>query len=140
MYQAGQSRAVDMFLNFPVMDMNRNAIWRHPKKVPESGIQRMNRFWGDQSWREVAYAESAQAKFWGEPDIVKQDNEVIVNAFCERLRQVAGFKIVLEPLPMKNTQNAVVYYLCFASQNDVAKKIITSIFERFRTKGLDALS
>jgi three-Cys-motif partner protein len=26
MLQAGQSRAVDMFLNFPVMDMNRNAI------------------------------------------------------------------------------------------------------------------
>jgi three-Cys-motif partner protein len=28
MAQAGQSRAIDMFLNFPVMDMNRNAIWR----------------------------------------------------------------------------------------------------------------
>jgi three-Cys-motif partner protein len=26
MLQAGKSRAVDMFLNFPVMDMNRNAI------------------------------------------------------------------------------------------------------------------
>jgi len=30
--QAGQSKAVDMFLNFPVMDMNRNAIWRSPDK------------------------------------------------------------------------------------------------------------
>ena len=30
MLQAGQSKAVDMFLNFPVMDMNRNAIWRNP--------------------------------------------------------------------------------------------------------------
>jgi three-Cys-motif partner protein len=29
--QAGQSRAVDMFLNFPVMDMNRNAIWKNPE-------------------------------------------------------------------------------------------------------------
>jgi hypothetical protein len=26
MAMAGQSRAIDMFLNFPVMDMNRNAI------------------------------------------------------------------------------------------------------------------
>ena len=33
--QAGQSEAVDMFLNFPVMDMNRNAIWRNPEKVPQ---------------------------------------------------------------------------------------------------------
>jgi three-Cys-motif partner protein len=31
MRQAGQSKAVDMFLNFPVMDMNRNAIWRNPE-------------------------------------------------------------------------------------------------------------
>ena len=27
MQQAGKSNAIDMFLNFPVMDMNRNAIW-----------------------------------------------------------------------------------------------------------------
>jgi three-Cys-motif partner protein len=27
---AGQSKAVDLLLNFPVMDMNRNAIWRAP--------------------------------------------------------------------------------------------------------------
>ena len=35
--QAGQYKAVDMFLNFPVMDMNRNAIWRHPEKAPQGG-------------------------------------------------------------------------------------------------------
>jgi three-Cys-motif partner protein len=37
-FQAGQSQAVDMFLNFPVMDMNRNAIWHDPEKVPQDGI------------------------------------------------------------------------------------------------------
>ena len=36
MRQAGQSRAVDMFLNFPVMDMNRNAIWRNPERAPQT--------------------------------------------------------------------------------------------------------
>ena len=51
MEMAGQSRAVDMFLNFPVMDMNRNAIWHNPSVVPQDGIDRMNRFWGDDSWR-----------------------------------------------------------------------------------------
>jgi three-Cys-motif partner protein len=43
--QAGQSRAVDMFLNFPVMDMNRNAIWKNPEKVPQAGLDRMKKFW-----------------------------------------------------------------------------------------------
>ena len=59
MRQAGQSRAVDMFLNFPVMDMNRNAIWTNPAQVPKDGIDRMTRFWGDESWKQVARAQSA---------------------------------------------------------------------------------
>jgi three-Cys-motif partner protein len=32
--QAGQSRAVDLLLNFPVMDMNRNAIWHDVERFP----------------------------------------------------------------------------------------------------------
>ena len=129
---AGKSRAVDMFLNFPVMDMNRNAIWRNPDAVPKDGIDRMNRFWGDDSWRSTAYVENAQGNLFGAPDVVKQSNEVIVSAFRERLRQVAGFQFVPEPLPMKNSTNAVVYYLFFASQKPVAQKIIESIFKKYR--------
>ena len=35
---AGKSRAIDMFLNFPVMDINRNAIWRNPERVPARAL------------------------------------------------------------------------------------------------------
>lgn len=132
MEMAGQSRAIDMFLNFPVMDMNRNAIWRNPSVVPKEGIDRMNSFWGDESWREAAYAEHPQGNLFGAPDIVKQGNDAIVGAFRERLRKVAGFEFVPEPLPMKNSTNAVVYYLFFASQKPVAQKIIGDIFKKYR--------
>lgn len=128
---AGQSKAVDMFLNFPVMDMNRNAIWHQPEKVPQDGIERMNRFWGDASWRTVAYAEAKQANLFG-PVMEKQPNEVIVAAFMKRLKEVAGFRFVAEPLPMRNSTNAVVYYLFFACKHPVAEKIITAIFNRYR--------
>jgi hypothetical protein len=40
--------------------MNRNAIWRSPDKAPQDGIDRMNRFWEDVSWRRAAYIESDQ--------------------------------------------------------------------------------
>ena len=132
MEMAGQSRAIDMFLNFPVMDMNRNAIWRNPSVVPKEGIDRMNIFWGDESWREAAYAEHPQGNLFGAPDIVKQGNDAIVGAFRERLSKVAGFEFVPEPLPMKNSTNAVVYYLFFASQKPVAQKIIGDIFKKYR--------
>jgi three-Cys-motif partner protein len=128
---AGQSKAVDLFLNFPVMDMNRNAIWRSPDKAPQEGIARMNRFWGDESWREAAYAESDQGNFFGR-ELVKQDNDAIVKAFQKRLKDVAGFEFVPEPLPMRNSNKAVVYYLFFASQKPVAKKIITDIFKKYQ--------
>jgi three-Cys-motif partner protein len=131
MAMAGQSRAVDMFLNFPVMDMNRNAIWHNPGAVPQDGLDRMTRFWGDESWRKAAYVEHPQGDFFGTP-VVKQGNDAIVAAFQDRLREVAGFQFVPEPLPMKNSMNAVVYYLFFASQKPVAQKIIDDIFKKYR--------
>ena len=131
MLQAGRSKALDVFLNFPVMDMNRNAIWKDPDKVPASNVERMNKFWGDESWKKAAYAESAQTGlFW--TDLVKQSNDKIVAAFRKRLKEIAGFSFVPEPLPMTNSTNAVVYYLFFASQKPVAEKIISDIFRKYR--------
>src|ERR1035437_10510809 len=129
---AGQSKAVDMFLNFPVMDMNRNAIWRHPDKMPQEGVERMNRFWGDESWKQAAYAQSPQQSLFFAPDLLKQSNETIVAAFRKRLKEVAGFNFVPDPLPMKNSTNAVVYYLLLASPKAVAQKIVTDIFNKYR--------
>ena len=91
---AGKSRAVDMFLNFPVMDMNRNAIWRNPDKAPAGGLDRINKFWGDDSWRNAAYAEARQRSFFG-PELVKQGNEEIVAAF---LAHTKTFHDIYAPL------------------------------------------
>jgi hypothetical protein len=62
---------------------------------------------------------------------IKQNNDAIVAGFRARLRKVAGFPVVPEPLPMKNSNNAVVYYLFFASQKPVAQKIIDDIFAKY---------
>jgi three-Cys-motif partner protein len=126
---AGQSGTVDMFLNFPIMDMNRNAIWREPEKASAADLGRMNRFWGDETWRDVAYVESKQQSLLFEPDMEKQTNDVIAAAFRERLIKVAGFKYVPQPLPMKNSNNATLYYLFFGSAKPVAENIIKGIFK-----------
>ena len=130
---AGKSLAIDMFLNFPVMDMNRNAIWRSPQKVPIEGIERMSRFWGDESWKGAAYADHPQGNLFGDREVIKQPNHSIVAAFRERLKRVAGFEFVPEPLPMKNSNKAVVYYLFFASQKPIARKIVEDIFAKHRS-------
>ncbi len=128
-FKAGEMKSLDVFLNFPVQDINRNAIWRNPDRVKPEQIERMNRFWGDESWREVAYG-TTQGLFG--PMIEKEPIEVIAEAFRRRLNETAGFDCVPDPLAMENSKGAIVYYLFFASQNRTAEKIAREIFSNYR--------
>ncbi len=131
-HATGEMRSIDMFLNFPIADMNRNVFWRKPEGVAQADIARMTAFWGDESWHAVAY--QAKPTLFG-PEEEKSDNETIAEAFRERLRVVAGFLNVPAPIPMRNSTGAIVYYLFFASAKAVAQRIITHIFNKYRDRG-----
>ncbi len=128
---AGKMRTIDMFLNFPVADMNRNVLWRHPEGVDASDLKRMTEFWGDESWREIAY--TTKLNLFGYPE--KEENAIVAEGFRQRLLKFAGFKHVVQPLPMRNTKGAIVYYLFFASQKPAAEDIIIDIFNKYRQRG-----
>lgn len=133
---AGKMGTIEIFLNFPVMDMNRNAIWiQGPEKISTNNLERMNRFWGDDSWKNVAY-EKKDTLFPEFIDFQKQDNDTIAAAFQERLRTKADFKCVPDPIPMVNSRGSTVYYLFFSSQKPVAAKIVTDIFNKYRDYSL----
>ena len=125
---AGHKNSIDIILNFPVADMNRNVLWRNPENVDHADIERMNAYWGDESWKQIAY--NTQGNFFGWS--VKEPNETIALAFQERLQEVAKFKHVPKPLPMRNSKGAIVYYLFFASQKEVAHNIIKYIFDKYQ--------
>lgn len=129
--KAGQMKSIDIFLNFPVADMNRNVLWRKPENVASFQIERMNRFWGGDSWHKEAYSLSKQIKMFGEEELEKSSNKHIAAAFRKRLIDVAGFANVPEPIAMRNSQNAVIYYLFFASQKPVAGDIVKYIFNKY---------
>ena len=81
----------------------------------------------------MAYRE--QRTLFGEADLAKRPGNVpIVNAFRDRLQSVAGFGYVPEPIPMRNSRRAVVYYLFFAAHRPVAAKIVKSIFKKHRDR------
>ncbi|MFH0914421.1 MAG: three-Cys-motif partner protein TcmP [Chloroflexota bacterium] len=131
---AGRMRSIDMFLNFPVMDMNRNVLWTNPEGVDIADISRMDVYWGDETWKQAAYRQTPN--LFGEIQEVKESNRPIALAFRKRLEQVAGFAHVSQPLPMRNSRKAVVYYLFFASQQQVADDIINHIFDKYRNRGM----
>ena len=131
---AGQMRSIEIFLNFPVMDMNRNVLWSNPDGVDPADTIRMNTFWGDESWKEAAYRRTVN--LFGETLEIKERNVTIASAFRDRLQEVANFKHVSRPLPMRNSRGAIVYYLFFASQLQLADDIINYIFNKYGSRGV----
>lgn len=133
---AGQMESVEIFLNFMVMDMNMNVLLTKPENADPSDVVRMNRFWGDESWRDVVYEPNPQSNLWGDAEIVKVQgaNDKIAEAYRQRLLQVAGFKYAPEPLPFRNSLDRTVYYLFFASPKAVAKNIVQDIFDKYRNR------
>jgi three-Cys-motif partner protein len=125
--EAGQMKSVELFVNFPIQDMNRNVLRRDTSKVAEGQADRLTRFWGDSSWKEAAY--STTGNFFGYEE--KRTNADVVGAYRDRLMTVAGFEYVPEPMPMRNGKGAVVYYLFFASQNATGRHIVGDIFTKW---------
>ena len=127
---AGHLGSIDMILNFPVMDINRNVLWINPHEVDVSGIERMNTFWGDDSWKKISYRQ--QLDIFGDVRFLKESNNAVSQAFKNHLHKDAGFEHVSQPLPMRNSKGAIIYYLYFASQLQIAKDIIEDIFNKYR--------
>ena len=59
-----------------------------------------------------------------------------MRAYQERLRRVAGFRFVPDPMPMRNSKGAVVFYLFFAWHNEAGDRIARQIFRKYRSRSL----
>lgn len=130
--EAGRARSIEIFLNFPITDMNRNVLRRDPEGVSHEQASRMTRFWGDESWRDIAY--STQQGLFG--DIQEKANmKVVAEAFRRRLKEAASFEHVPKPVLMRNRKRGPLYYLYFAAHKPVAAKIVREIFEKYRKRG-----
>lgn len=131
-FMAGKSDVIEIFLNFPVMDMNMNVLKHNPDRVPQTQKERMTKFWGDESWMQAAYSPTR-----GLFEEMQEKNtiEPVVKAYQERLKKIAGFKYVPEPMPMRNSKGAIVYFLFFAAQKPVASDIVKFIFNKYDRRG-----
>ena len=128
---AGSMKSIEVFYNFMIMDANMNVLWNNPNSVPEEQQKRMDYIWGDSTWKAAAYGK--ELGLFGDID-VKRGNKDIAEAFRKRLQECAGFQFVPEPVPMRNSKGAVIYYLYFASPNKTANTIVSHIFSKYRNR------
>lgn len=124
---AGRMGSVEVFLNFMIMDINRNVLRKDRGSALQRKAEQLTRLWGDETWIDAAYDTSGN--LFGDPE--KVSNERFEAAWRQRLKTKAGFKFVSKPMPMKTRTNSVIYYLYFASQKPVAANIVDQIFKKY---------
>jgi three-Cys-motif partner protein len=133
--EAAKLKTTEIFLNFPLMDMNRNVLHKDLTSADPEQIERMNRFCGTEEWQEILYKESDQTKLFGPPDKIKTvDSNIKLSDWFrnERLKRIAGFQFVPEPVLMRNSKGGPLFFLFFASHNETGPKIVNDIFNKYR--------
>jgi three-Cys-motif partner protein len=128
-----KTRALEIFLNFPVMALNRTVLRNDPNKLTEAQIERMNRFWGSTEWRGDVYEQVPTLFGTVEMKIRRTTGRRLGRLFKERLEQV--FPHVTDPLVMTNSKNAPLYCLILAGHNQTGVEIVRKIFARYERLG-----
>src|SRR5205085_2325725 len=74
---AAHAKTVEIFLNFPVADIDRNVLWKNPESVSAKQQARLTRFWGDGTWKGAAYKPARQGGLFGQPSDEKASNDEV---------------------------------------------------------------
>lgn len=125
--------ALEIFLNFPVMALNRTVLPNDPNALTEAQIRRMNNFWGSTEWRGDIYQQVSTLFGTVEMKMQPTTGKRLGGLFTRRLREV--FPHVTEPLVMTNSRNAPLYCLIFAGHNVTGARIVREIFQRYQRLG-----
>lgn len=125
---AAETRTIEVFLNLPVMAINRNVRRKHPEMISPSAKAAMDELWGA-DWMAEIY-ETVPNLFGEEEETrIKQSGKDLGRRFRDRLRQI--FTYCADPLVMKNSRGAPLYCLIFAGNNETGAKIAGEIFSKY---------
>lgn len=126
------TKALEIFLNFPVMAINRSVLLKQAYKLKPEQVKRMDLFWGSPDWRAGLY-EEVPTLFGPEIKKIPQTGKSLGELYTSRLNE--AFPEVSEPLVMTNSRKAPLYCLIFAGHNVYGKKIAQNIFSYFERLG-----
>lgn len=122
--------ALEIFMNFPLMAINRSILINNPDKLTKDRLELMNKLWGSSAWMSDIYRETPDL-FGPRIEKVSQTGKSLGNLFKNRLKEV--FREVTFPLVMRNSNNAPLYCLIFAGHNSTGREIVEDIFKGFES-------
>ena len=125
--EVARVETIEVFLNFPVMAINRNVRRRRKENISPAMREQMHRFWGTE-WEAELYEEE-QTLFGPKTIRIKQSGKELGERFQNRLKEIFPHSTV--PVLMTNSTNAPLYCLVFAGHNPTGVRIANDIFGKF---------
>jgi three-Cys-motif partner protein len=119
----GRTKAVEIFLNFPV-GMAIQRLLPRSGQFNERQRRKLDDYFGDPGWFDVVYPESSE--LFGQRRRKAADaGERLVNWYRERLRTAFGY--VSKAYLVRNSKGGHLYFLIFAGPNRTGAKIANYI-------------
>lgn len=126
------ARTIEVFINIPIMDINRNIRRKDKDHVSEESRERMTLFWGpgwDTDFFEEVPDLFGQAQIRLRPQSARQ----VGNLYRRRLLEL--FRFCTVPVVLRKSMNAPLYGLIFAGHNKTGMRIAEDIFHQFEKMG-----
>ena len=128
-----ETKSVDLWLLFPLSALTR--MLPTDREPDEANVAALNRVFGSQEWQGELYQIQVQQTLFGdEAQIVRDDQQAIVNLYLAKLRDVFP-AVSNSPRWFRNSRNSPLFALMFAASNErggpIALRIANDLLNRW---------
>ena len=122
------TKAIEVFLNFPVGMAIQRLLPRQGDKLTEQRVTMLNDYFGSPDWRDQLY-KTEKTLFEDDYETkIEKSGETLLRWYANRLKTHFGF--VSDAALIRNSKNKPLYYLILASPKKTGASISSSIFLR----------
>lgn len=126
-----KQETIEVFVNVPVMAINRSVLKKQPERITDQDRERMRRFWGSDDWVPIFYKEEPTL-FGSESVKTTRSGRELGVQYRKRLLTI--FPHCTEPILMANSTNAPLYCILLAGYNPTGVKIAGEIFAKHKVQ------
>jgi len=125
------TKAIEVFLNFPVGMAIQRLLLRQPDKFTDAQRRRLDEYFGSPDWMDVLYKRRKTLLGDEAQEKIDASGEALLKWYRDRLRTV--FSHVSKAALIRNTRGGHLYYLLLASHNPTGVKIANDILSAGET-------
>lgn len=122
----GKTRAIEVFINFPV-GMAIQRLLKNSGEFTQEERHKLDQYFGTNEWYDLLY-DSTQDLFGEKTQKIQRAGDRLVSWYRGRLKEVFGF--VSTAREIQNTRGRPLYYLIFAGPNKTGAKIANDVLKQ----------